>query len=168
VTKRRIELKTYLIDEDTFAKLKSVEKALYGNGTAMNADGRRDLANAMNSVMREVECSESEVEDPPQRVAVKAQAAGDLAQAAKSQVQVSECGNTVWVHHLSDGSTVGRFSKFFGMDVHRTVAEQLSGEPQCLRCTHVKPNHNDWLEFCELMRVHHSIEVDSASMLFDK
>lgn len=37
-----------------------------------------------------------------------------------AQVQVSACGTTVWVHGL-DGSTVGRFSKRFGMDVHTTA-----------------------------------------------
>ena len=51
------------------------------------------------------------------------------------QVQVSQDGQTVWVHS-ADGSTVGRFSKRFGLDVHRTVTEQLQGASQCLHCTH--------------------------------
>jgi hypothetical protein len=49
-------------------------------------------------------------------------------------IQVSGCGNTVWVHS-EDGSTVGRFSKVFGMDVHNTVSDHMLGKPQCLHCT---------------------------------
>lgn len=74
-------------------------------------------------------------------------------------IQVSECGNTVWVH-AEDGTTVGRFSKVFGMDVHNTVSDQMTGKPQCLHCTHEKPSHINWIEFCELMLHHHQIVVD--------
>lgn len=77
------------------------------------------------------------------------------------QVQVSADGSTVWVHAL-DGSTVGRFSKRFGLDVHTTVTEQLAGADQCLHCTHVAPGFDDWLKFCELMQFHYGIEVDPA------
>ena len=67
------------------------------------------------------------------------------------QVQVSQDGQTVWVHSM-DGSTVGRFSRRFGLDVHRTVTEQLQGAPQCLHCTHEVPSHADWVLFWRLMR----------------
>ena len=45
-------------------------------------------------------------------------------------VQVSPDGRTVWVH-APDGSTVGRFSTVFGMDVHTSVTAQFV---QCFRC----------------------------------
>ena len=74
-------------------------------------------------------------------------------------VQVSDCRRTVWVHG-ADGSTVGRFSTVFGMDIHRTVTEQLAGAGQCLRCTHEKPSRKEWVEFCELMQLHYGVEID--------
>jgi len=75
------------------------------------------------------------------------------------QIDLSTDGKTVWVHAL-DGSTVGRFSLVFGMDVHTTISAQLAGADQCLHCTHVKPKKEDWLKFCELMRQHYGIEID--------
>lgn len=80
-------------------------------------------------------------------------------------VQVSGCGKTVWVHAL-DGSTVGRFSKVFGMDVHTSATAQMDGQSQCLKCTHIKPEQADWLEFCEMMMTHHKTPVDSSLLSF--
>lgn len=77
------------------------------------------------------------------------------------QVEISSDAKTVWVHAL-DGSTVGRFSTVFGMDVHTTVTEQMQGASQCLHCTHVKPDQADWVNFCELMNTHYGILVDQA------
>ena len=74
-------------------------------------------------------------------------------------VQVSADRSTVWVHAL-DGSTVGRFSKRFGLDVHTTVTQQMEGSAQCLHCTHVQPSAEDWRKFCELMQQHYGIEVN--------
>lgn len=82
------------------------------------------------------------------------------------QVDVSLDGKTVWVHAM-DGSNVGRFSKVFGIDVHRTITEQIAGASQCLHCTHSKPVHSDWLKFCELMKVHHGIDVDTTLIAFE-
>ena len=80
-------------------------------------------------------------------------------------VQVSPDGKTVWVHAL-DGSTVGRFSKIFGMDIHTTVTSQLAGEAQCLHCTHQAPSVDDWQLFCDLMAKHYKIEVDRSLLRF--
>lgn len=80
-------------------------------------------------------------------------------------VQVSADRSTVWVH-ADDGSTVGRFSKRFGMDVHNTVTAQLAGASQCLHCTHEPAGEDQWLEFCRLMHQHHGIVVDAGLMLF--
>lgn len=76
-------------------------------------------------------------------------------------VQLSADGSTVWVHAL-DGSTVGRFSTRFGLDVHTTVTQQMGGAAQCLHCPHEPPSADGWLNFCELMNQHHGIEVKSA------
>lgn len=73
-------------------------------------------------------------------------------------VQVAADRSTVWVH-AHDGSTVGRFSLRFGIDVHTTITQQLQGASQCLHCTHSAPTHDDWLLFCDLMRKHHGIAV---------
>lgn len=74
------------------------------------------------------------------------------------QVEVSENGVTVWVHG-QDGSTVGRFSKMFGMDVHTTLSEQLKGAAECLHCTHTRPTADDWMQFCDLIEQHYGINV---------
>ncbi|MFN9471448.1 hypothetical protein [Acidovorax sp.] len=74
-------------------------------------------------------------------------------------VEASPDGKTVWVHSPG-GSTVGRFSKVFGMDVHTTFEAQRAGAGECLHCTHVKPNRGDWLLFCELIERHYGIAVD--------
>ena len=83
----------------------------------------------------------------------------------EDRVQVSEDRRTVWVH-ADDGSTVGRFSKVFGMDVHTTFTEQLAGASQCLRCTHEAPGPQEWNEFCDLMHSQHGITVDRSTLSF--
>lgn len=88
-----------------------------------------------------------------------------VAIAHEDQVQVSEDRRTVWVH-AGDGSTVGRFSKVFGMDVHTTLTEQLQGAGQCLRCTHEAPGQAEWNEFCDLMLVHYGIAVNRNAISF--
>lgn len=82
------------------------------------------------------------------------------------QVQVSQDGATVWVHAM-DGSTVGRFSRQFGMDVHRTVTDQMAGASQCLHCTHERAGESEWLAFCILIQQHHSIQVDPSLIVFE-
>ena len=74
-------------------------------------------------------------------------------------IQVSSDGNTAWIHSPNDGSTVGRFSKIFGMDVHTTVSAQLDGAGQCLCCTHEPPTVKEWEHFVHLMYEHHRIFV---------
>jgi len=83
----------------------------------------------------------------------------------EDQVQVSATGDTVWVHAL-DGSTVGRFSKRFGLDVHTTVTEQLAGAGQCLNCTHEPAGIAEWKIFRELMQKHYQIHVDEHLISF--
>jgi hypothetical protein len=84
---------------------------------------------------------------------------------SENQIQVSSNGATIWVH-ASDGSTVGRFSKIFGMDIHTTIAQQLNGADQCLHCTHVKPTEADWYAFCASVLEHYGIDVDKSLIKF--
>ncbi|MFK4705557.1 hypothetical protein ABIC83_002396 [Roseateles asaccharophilus] len=81
------------------------------------------------------------------------------------QVQVSQCGTTVWVFSM-DGSTIGRFSKKFGMDVHTTVTEQMSGAGECIRCTHEPAGPDQWQEFRELMFKHYGVSVAADLISF--
>lgn len=85
----------------------------------------------------------------------------------EDRVEVSEDRKTVWVH-ADDGSTVGRFSKVFGMDVHRTMTEQLAGAPECLKCTHQKPGKAEWDYFCdlELIEERYGIAVERSALSF--
>lgn len=77
----------------------------------------------------------------------------------EDQIQVSDDGGTVWVHSCTDGSTVGRFSKRFGIDVHRTMTDQMAGGEQCLSCSHEPAGPEDWRRFVELMMVHHGVVI---------
>jgi len=67
------------------------------------------------------------------------------------EVLVAEDGRTLWVNG-PDGSLIGRFSKVFGMDVHRTATEQMAGGRECLFCTHGKPDAEEWTKFRELIK----------------
>lgn len=73
-------------------------------------------------------------------------------------IDVSALGDTVWVTG-DDGSCVGRFTKRFGIDVHRTVTEQMAGADQCLHCTHEAAAATEWQEFRVAIRRHYGIEV---------
>ncbi len=82
------------------------------------------------------------------------------------EVIVSADGGTLWVNG-SDGSSIGRFSKRFGIDVHNTATDQLAGLPQCLACTHSSAGPEDWRVFREQMREHHGVELDDGLLSFD-
>lgn len=73
-------------------------------------------------------------------------------------IQVSSDGGTVWVT-AADGSCVGRFSKAFGLDVHKSVADQVAGGSQCLHCTHEPAGPAVWNEFRVQVKAHHQIDV---------
>jgi hypothetical protein len=74
------------------------------------------------------------------------------------EVRVSQDGGTVWVNG-ADGASIGRFSKQFGMDVHRTSAEQLEGMGQCLACTHERAGAAEWDAFRSKMLEHHGVAL---------
>lgn len=73
-------------------------------------------------------------------------------------ITASPDGGTVWIN-ASDGSCVGRFSKRFGIDVHRSACDQMAGKPECLMCTHVAADQAGWILFVEAMREHHGVDV---------
>lgn len=82
-------------------------------------------------------------------------------------VDVSALGDTVWVT-ADDGSCVGRFSKRFGIDVHRTAEEQTAGGAQCQYCTHGEAGEAEWQAFREAVLRHHGIDVPRDTITFLK
>ena len=74
------------------------------------------------------------------------------------EIRVSANGDTVWITAF-DGSCIGRFSKRFGIDVHRTVTDQMNGAPQCLYCTHIRAEQREWRIFRLVIGMIHGIEV---------
>lgn len=81
------------------------------------------------------------------------------------EVQVSGNGDTIWVH-ASDGSTVGRFSKRFGIDLHTTAVAQMAGADQCLMCTHGAAGEEEWARFREGMLKHYGFVVPASALAF--
>lgn len=75
-------------------------------------------------------------------------------------VQVISDERSVWVN-AANGECLARFGPF-GVDVHRTLAEQNEGMPECLACTHGPTTEEDWALFqTETMR-HHSVSIDDS------
>lgn len=81
------------------------------------------------------------------------------------EVRVSADGKTLWVDG-GDGSCIGRFSKTFGIDVHKTAAEQMAGGSQCLFCTHEAAGQREFEVFRAQMLAHHGIEVPADALNF--
>jgi hypothetical protein len=71
-------------------------------------------------------------------------------------VEIVSDGRCVWVND-DQGACIGRFSKR-GVDVHRTLAEQLAEGKQCLVCSH---GTADWDVFVSAMLEHHGVAVGS-------
>ena len=70
------------------------------------------------------------------------------------EVEILSDGSRVWVND-SQGGCIGRFSKA-GIDIHRTVEEQISSGTQCLAC---KPGSRDWDAFVGGMMEHHGVNI---------
>jgi hypothetical protein len=62
------------------------------------------------------------------------------------EIQLDALKRRIWING-PDGSNVARFDNRFGMDIHRSVTEQMNGAPQCLHCTHKKPTVVEWDDF---------------------
>jgi hypothetical protein len=80
-------------------------------------------------------------------------------------IDASSLGDTVWVT-AHDGSCVGRFSKRFGIDIHRTVTEQMQGAGQCLHCTHEPAGAAEWRVFRDEIKAHYGIVVPEDAIEF--
>jgi hypothetical protein len=81
------------------------------------------------------------------------------------QVVVSADGGTLWVN--DPVCCIGRFSKRFGIDVHRSLGEQLEGGGECLYCTHEPPGPKGWAKFCFEMCLHYGVILDPKLMTFE-
>jgi len=79
------------------------------------------------------------------------------------EIQLDDLRRRVWVHG-SDGSTVARFDNRFGMDIHRSITEQLAGALQCLYCTHEQPSLSDWETFRCKVEQHFGVLVPASAV----
>ncbi|SIT47770.1 conserved hypothetical protein [Paraburkholderia piptadeniae] len=80
------------------------------------------------------------------------------------EIVASGSGDTVWING-NDGLCWARFSKRFGIDVHRS-ASMPQADTECLYCTHGKADVDDWAIFrAEVLR-HHGVFVDADTLSF--
>ena len=84
-----------------------------------------------------------------------------MQQSLIGEVQILHDGRTVWVNDKE--GNIGRFGPF-GVDVHRTIAEQIATGTECLACTHGPTHLPDWREFQALMQEHHGVTVSDDHM----
>ena len=82
------------------------------------------------------------------------------------QIQLSGDGTRLWVNG-PDGSAVGRFSKRFGIDVHRSGTEQIGGSGACLFCTHAKAGPVDWQRFLAAVQEHYGLAIKADCIRFE-
>lgn len=80
------------------------------------------------------------------------------------EVVTSFDGQTLWVN-AADGSCIGRFSKKFGIDVHKDAKAQAAGT-QCLFCTHEPAGSAEWDQFCHSIFEHYSIVIEREALIF--
>lgn len=69
--------------------------------------------------------------------------------------EINSDGRTVWIN---TDCCLGRFSRR-GIDIHKSLAQQVAGTGECLYCTHEEPTAKDWITFQEKMKELHGIEV---------
>jgi len=67
-------------------------------------------------------------------------------------------GRRVWINS-DDGSAVARFNTSTGVDVHNSASDQMAGAPECLWCTHGKPDYKTWLGFIEAVSQHFGLQL---------
>ena len=71
------------------------------------------------------------------------------------EVVINVAGDTVWVNDMA--SSIGRFSKKFGIDVHERLDKIMDGAPVCLMCTHAPAGAKEWQTFREAMHKYHGV-----------
>lgn len=70
-------------------------------------------------------------------------------------------GITVWVN--TGFECIGRFGRM-GIDIHRTMDQQMKGGSECLECTHGPVSRLDWERFKEAMLEYYGVAVDDEHM----
>ena len=80
-------------------------------------------------------------------------------------IQISSTYDTVWIYFY-DGSTIGRFSKRFGIDIHTTVKEQIKTGKECIYCTHKPCDQADWEQFCLMIKEIYNIDIPNNIMIW--
>ncbi|PLZ01756.1 hypothetical protein CY652_13825 [Burkholderia sp. WAC0059] len=86
-------------------------------------------------------------------------------QETRYEIVVSTTGDTVWVNG-DDGLCWARFSKRWGIDVHRSEA-MPPADSECLYCTHSKAGVEEWAVFrAEVLR-HHRVVINTDALTFD-
>lgn len=80
----------------------------------------------------------------------------------KNKFEVISDRRTVWAND-AHGTCLARFGPF-GVDIHVDHAAQMRGEPQCLDCTHHKPDISAWRTFQTLVRRYHGIGIGDDHM----
>lgn len=84
-------------------------------------------------------------------------------------VQVSALNDVVWVHAYSDvdASTIARFSRRFGIDLHTSAAAQMAGQGQCLYCTHGPAGTEEWAAFRKALLHFYGFDLPVDTITFD-
>lgn len=76
-----------------------------------------------------------------------------------NKFQILYDDHRVWVSN-NQGDCIGRFDFRFGMDVHKSIQQQLNkNESQCLYCTHGKTDFDGFIMFVNEMLLHHGVEI---------
>jgi hypothetical protein len=90
---------------------------------------------------------------------------GEQNQEERYEIVVSGSGDTLWISG-DDGSCWARFSKRFGINVHRNASTQDTAS-ECLCCTHSRAGVDDWEIFrVEVLR-HHGAFVPPDALSFE-
>ncbi len=55
INQNATEVPAYFVEPEQLAELRAINKALYGDGTPLTPDRRRDLANALNVLLGSIE-----------------------------------------------------------------------------------------------------------------
>lgn len=82
--------------------------------------------------------------------------------AKKTAHQIDNDTRTVWVNG-PQGECLARFGAM-GVDVHRSMQDQLEDKSECLCCTHAPTDLNDWRLFQRETLRHHAIVVGDEHM----
>lgn len=73
------------------------------------------------------------------------------------QYEIRSDGGSVWLNDQT-GHCLARFGRL-GVDVHRSVADQMAGAGECLACTHGWAGAAEWNLFVQAVRAHHDVEI---------